>query len=157
MKMHMQKRTFQRASLVALLIFISLTIYRVSHAQDAPLTVIEQPGDNISNEQIMEFLWKLSARVDALVPIVPREGMTAAISKPEGVDLLRVTTRAFAPPAGFRMELVEQEPQYVITQYEQPDVYQAVRIYKPAPPKPKPVVVGTSNIEIIEQITGGSQ
>ena len=81
--------------------------------------------------------------------ILPQEGRYAKpLYLEEAPQQLPVTTRVFDVPAGVTMELVEQRPQYVVTEYQQPAVWKAV-----APPVIQPLpTVGEDNVDSISII-----
>lgn len=69
--------------------------------------------------------------------VLPQEGRYA---KPlyieEAPEVLPVTTRVFEVPTGYTMELIQHEPKYVLTSYDQPATYEAVPINAPVQIQP---------------------
>ena len=79
--------------------------------------------------------------------VLPQEGRYAKpLYLEEAPEQLPVTTRVFNTPPGFTMQLIEQAPQYVVTEYQQPDVWKAI----PDPVAIQPIVeVGEGNVSSI--------
>ena len=92
-------------------------------------------------------------------PTSPRAAVVnreARLSQPlyltELPDVIEVQSRSFTPPAGYRMERVSHPPEYICSEYQQPDSFRMVQIHKPAP---KSVTVGESNYDTLTIITEG--
>ena len=63
-----------------------------------------------------------------------------------------VQSKRMLIPAGYRMERVSHPPEYICSEYQQPDSFRMVAIKKPAP---KSVTVGESNYDTLTIITEG--